>query len=237
MGKGYQDQPSELKNDPETSWICSGTGAKHTAMKYLINHTLSILTSIFLAVCLTGCSTDTEPKTEPGKTEVPAMTAEPAETADTLVVYFSATGNTRSAAEKIALITSADLYEITAEEPYTSDDLNYNDHSSRTSIEQNDKSIRPGISSEDIDLTGYKTVFIGFPIWWGEEPRIMDTFAENHDFEGITVIPFCTSASSGIGRSGTNMAELADSGTWLEGRRFDGAVTEEELSSWIEGIK
>nr|MCR4950245.1 flavodoxin [Solobacterium sp.] len=96
---------------------------------------------------------------------------------------------------------------------------------------------RPAIGSDQIDLSSYTTVFVGYPIWWGEEPRIMDTFAENYSFEGKTVIPFCTSGSSGISRSGKNLAERAGSGTWLDGRRFDGGVSEDTLRSWIEELK
>ena len=116
------------------------------------------------------------------------------------MAYFSATGTTKGVAEKIAAITGGELYEILAAEPYTSDDLNYNDSSSRSTSEQNDKNARPEIGSEDISLEGYTTVYLGFPIWWGEEPRILDTFVEKYSFEGITVIPFCTSGGSGIGQ-------------------------------------
>ena len=152
---------------------------------------------------------------------------------DILVAYFSATGTTKGVAEKIASVTGGDLYEILPAEPYTSDDLDYNDSSSRSTIEQNDKSVRPEIGSEDISLAGYTTIYLGFPIWWGEEPRILDTFAEKYSFEGITVIPFCTSASSGIGRSGSNMEALAGTGTWLDGMRFDGNVSESDLQEFI----
>ena len=169
---------------------------------------------------------------------VPAPSEEPAAAhKEVLVVYFSATGTTKGVAEKIAKITDADLYEIIPAEPYSSADLNYSDRNSRSTKEQNDKSARPAIGSDPIDLSGYKTIYIGFPIWWGEEPRIMDTFVESYDFTGITLIPFCTSASSGIGRSGPNMEALAGSGTWLAGRRFSGSVSESDLRSWIEGLK
>ena len=157
--------------------------------------------------------------------------------ADVLVAYFSATGTTKGVAEKIAAVTGGDLYEILPAEPYTDDDLNYNDSSSRSTSEQNDKTARPEIGSEDISLDGYTTIYLGFPIWWGEEPRILDTFAEKYSFEGITVIPFCTSGGSGIGRSGPNMEALAGTGTWLEGKRFSGSVSEEELKSWIDGLQ
>ena len=154
-----------------------------------------------------------------------------------LVAYFSATGTTKGVAERIAAVTDGDLYEILAAEPYTDDDLNYNDRSSRSTSEQNDKNVRPEIGSEDISLEGYTTIYLGFPIWWGEEPRILDTFVEKYSFEGITVIPFCTSGGSGIGRSGPNMEALAGSGTWLEGKRFSGNVSEADLQSWIDGLK
>ena len=154
-----------------------------------------------------------------------------------LVAYFSATGTTKGVAERIAAVTGGDLYEILAAEPYTDDDLNYNDRSSRSTSEQNDKNARPEIGSEDISLEGYTTIYLGFPIWWGEEPRILDTFVEKYSFEGITVIPFCTSSGSGIGRSGPNMEALAGSGTWLEGKRFSGNVSEADLQSWIDGLK
>ena len=161
----------------------------------------------------------------------------PASHADILVAYFSATGTTRGVAEKIAAVAGGDLYEITAAEPYTAADLNYNDSSSRSTKEQNDKSARPEIGSEDLSLEGYTTLYLGFPIWWGEEPRILDTFVETYSFDGITVIPFCTSGGSGIGRSGPNIEALAGSGTWLEGRRFSAGVSESDLQSWIDGLQ
>ena len=155
----------------------------------------------------------------------------------TLVVYFSVTGNTKSVAEKIASVTGADIYEIKAALEYTDEDINYNDSDSRTSKEQNDSSARPEIGSEEISLDGYSTIYIGYPIWWGEEPRIMDTFAESNNFDGITVIPFCTSGSSGIGRSGQNLADNAGSGNWIEGKRFGGGASEDEIRSWIEDLQ
>ena len=156
---------------------------------------------------------------------------------DILVAYFSATGTTKGVAEKIASVTGGDLYEILAADPYTEDDLNYNDSGSRSTLEQNDKSVRPEIGSNDISMEGYTTIYLGFPIWWGEEPRILDTFVEKYSFEGITVIPFCTSGGSGIGRSGPNMEALAGAGTWLEGKRLSGSVSEADLQAWIDGLQ
>ena len=207
---------------------------------------LSILLTFCLIIGLTACSggsseetADTDIGSEAAATE---QTAE-AESNDsstgnaTLVVYFSATGNTRGVAEKIASITGADIYEIKAAQEYTDADLDWHDSDSRTTHEQNDPSARPEIGSDPVSLEGYTTIYIGYPIWWGEEPRIMDTFVESYDFNGITMIPFCTSSSSGIGRSGQNLADNAGSGNWLEGARFGGGASEDELSTWIDGSK
>ncbi len=207
--------------------------------------TMKALTAILMALGLSACAgtqnnaSSEDPETEPESTPAETETAADNETSggDILVVYFSATGTTKGVAEKIASVTGGSLYEIIPAEPYTDADLNYNDSGSRATKEQNDKTIRPQIASEDISLEGYSTVYLGFPIWWGEEPRIMDTFVEKYSFEGITVIPFCTSGSSGIGHSGANMEALAGSGTWLEGRRFSGSVSEADLASWTEGLK
>ena len=181
--------------------------------------------------------TQTSVNTE-AETDVQTSEEAPAEThADVLVVVFSATGTTKGVAEKIAAIENADLYEIIPAEPYSSADLNWNDSSSRTTKEQNDPSARPEIASEIIDLTGYSTIYIGYPIWWGEEPRIMDTFVESYDFGNITMIPFCTSGGSGIGRSGKNLESNAGSGNWLDGTRHSGSISEDELRTWINGLK
>ena len=153
------------------------------------------------------------------------------------MVYFSMTGTTRGIAEKIAAITGADIYEIKAAQEYTSDDLNYNDSETRATVEQKDPTVRPEIGSDPVSLDGYSTVYIGYPIWWGEEPRIMDTFVESCYFDGKTVIPFCTSGSSSIGNSGKNLAANAGSGNWLDGQRFSGSTTEDELRGWIEGLQ
>lgn len=179
----------------------------------------------------TGAEPAGEPASEPADDN-----DDTAQSGSTLVAVFSATGTTLSVAEKIAAIEGADLYEITAAEPYSSADLNWNDSNSRSTKEQNDKNARPAIGSDPVDLGGYTKIYVGFPIWWGEEPRIMDTFVESYDFGGITMIPFCTSASSGIGRSGQNLAERAGSGNWLEGKRFPGSVSEADLRSWIKGL-
>ena len=174
----------------------------------------------------------TQDVSDPATTDSPDVQTK----TDVLVVFFSATGTTKAVGEKIAAITGADVYEIKPATEYTSADLNWNDSKSRSTKEQNDASARPAIGSETISLAGYKTVYIGYPIWWGEEPRIMDTFVESYNFDGITMIPFCTSGSSGIGSSGKNLENHAGSGTWLDGKRFGAGATEQDVRSWIEGL-
>lgn len=183
---------------------------------------------------------DTEATVTEGSNSSSEETTEPQTTEggkDVLVVYFSATGTTKDVAEKIAKITNGDLYEIVPEQSYTSDDLNWNDKNSRTTKEQNDSKSRPGIASEPVSLEGYKTIYIGYPIWWGEAPRIMDTFVEKYNFDGKTVIPFCTSGGSGVGRSGKILEENAGSGNWLDGKRFGAGPSEDDVRSWISGIQ
>ena len=150
-----------------------------------------------------------------------------------LVVYFSATGTTRGVAEKIAALTDAELVEIVPAQPYTTEDLNYNDRTTRATVEQNTPDVRPEIANE-ISLDGYTTVYLGYPIWWGQAPRILSTFVEGHDFTGITVIPFCTSGGSGAGRTGETLGEQAGSGTFLSSTRFSAGVSEPDLQKWIE---
>ena len=157
--------------------------------------------------------------------------------AKTLVVYFSCTGNTKGAAEPIAQVTGGDLYAITPSQPYSDADLNYNDKSSRSTTEQNDTNARPGIDGTIDNWEQYGTVYVGYPIWWGEEPRIMDTFAEKYDFTGKTVIPFCTSGGSDIGQSGSNLAKLAGgSGRWLSGKRIETGASAGDITAWISGL-
>lgn len=205
---------------------------------------LLILLSLCLIIGMTACSGSNTSDEAAGTDDESAVSekqtgeAEGSDSGkDTLVVYFSVTGNTKGVAEKIADITGADIYEIKAAEEYTSEDIDYDDSDSRTTREQNDSSARPEIGSDIISLEGYSTIYIGYPIWWGQEPRIMDTFAESYDFDGITVIPFCTSGSSDIGQSGKNLADNAGSGNWLEGKRFAGGASEDEIRTWIDGLQ
>ena len=169
--------------------------------------------------------------------EVNAVSEQNAEpTSHILVVYFSATGTTKGVAEKLAEGLSADLYEIVPEEPYTDADLNYNDRRSRTSVETDDPACRPAIAGKLPDLTAYDTVFIGYPIWWGDTPRIVSNFVENVDLTDKTMAVFFTSGSSGLGRSMKHLEQQSGAGTWLEGKRFTSRTTAEELVSWAEGL-
>lgn len=176
-------------------------------------------------------SPEETPETEPAETSGP-------ETAGSriLVAYFSATGNTEGAAQKLAEGLGADLYEIVPEIPYTSEDLNYSDSSSRSSVEMNDPDARPGISGAVENMEQYDVVLLGYPIWWGEAPRIMNTFIESYDFSGKTLAAFCTSASSGFGRSDSALREAADSSTWLDGIRFFSSASAEEILEWANGL-
>lgn len=156
---------------------------------------------------------------------------------NTLVAYFSATGNTKKIAEYIAAYTGADSYDITPAIPYTTEDLNYSNSSCRANQEQNDASCRPEISGSVENMDNYDVVYIGYPIWWGEEPRIIDTFLESYDFSDKIVIPFCTSGSSSIAASENRIANLGVSiGNQLPGKRFSGSASEKSVSDWISTL-
>lgn len=154
-----------------------------------------------------------------------------------LVAYFSVTKHTKSIAEYISEYTGATLYEIVSETPYTDADINYGDKSSRTSLEQNDPNARPAIASTIEDIEQYDIIYLGYPIWWGEAPKIMYTFLEGAQIKvSTTIIPFCTSASSGMGTSATNLKEAAPSLNWLEGRRFAIGAEKSAVTEWIDSL-
>ena len=162
--------------------------------------------------------------------------AEPA--GNILVVYFSATGNTETAANYIAEATGADVFVLEPVEPYTDEDLNWNDENSRVVYEHDNPDDRAVALVADTveNWDQYDTVFIGYPIWWGIAAWPVDTFVAAKDFTGKTVIPFCTSSSSGLGESGTLLAELAGTGEWLEGTRFSSRVTAEDVQAWLDEL-
>lgn len=149
-----------------------------------------------------------------------------------LVAYFSCTGNTKAVAEKIAELTGGELYEIVPSEPYTSSDLNYNNNSSRANREMNDPAARPGIAESDLDISEYDTVIIGYPIWWGTMPRIINTFLDTYDLSGKTVLPFCTSGGSGISSSVSDIKSAEPDATVTEGLRASGA-NDRNLEGWL----
>ncbi len=167
-----------------------------------------------------------------------APSDEPSEGGKTLVVVYSASGNTKAVAEYIVSATGADLFEITPTEPYTDADLNWTDPDSRVSREHDDESLRNvELTSTSVDnWADYDKVFIGYPIWWGIAAWPTDTFVKANDFTGKTVIPFCTSSTSGIGSSGTLLAEMAGTGNWLEGQRFQSRADESTVKDWVDGL-
>lgn len=155
-----------------------------------------------------------------------------------LVVYYSATGSTKAVAETIANTAGADLFEITPVDPYTSDDLDWTDDSSRVSVEHNDESKRdvPLTVTTPDNWANYDTVFIGYPIWWGIAAWPVNNFVKGNDFSGKTVIPFCTSASSGLGQSGELLADMAGTGDWQKGERFSSGASSSNVESWVKGL-
>ena len=159
-------------------------------------------------------------------------------TGKTLVGYFSATGTTEGVAQTIADTVGADLFEVVPSDPYTSDDLNWTNNDSRVSREHNDEGLR-AVALESTDVDGwddYDTVFIGYPIWWGIAAWPMSSFVAVNDFTGKTIIPFCTSTSSGISQSGELLAELAGTGSWLDGQRFSRGSSEADIASWVNSL-
>ena len=220
-------------------------------MKKLFSMLLALTMAVSLAACGAGTAGDpqeSQPGSAPSVSEPPASTEPeptpapteetPSEeaTPSTLVAYFSATGNTEGVAEHLQAILDADLYEIVPAEPYSDDDLNYNVSDCRANREQNDPDARPAVDGSVENMDGYDVIFLGYPIWWGEAPRIISTFLESYDFSGKTIVPFCTSASSGMGGSAENLAALAADTAWLEGARFAPGTSQEEVAAWVDGL-
>ncbi|MCR5552144.1 MAG: NAD(P)H-dependent oxidoreductase [Oscillospiraceae bacterium] len=152
----------------------------------------------------------------------------------TLVAYFSASGVTARLAQKLAAVTDADLFEIVPETPYTAADLDWTNKASRSSVEMNDPTSRPAVASRAADLSRYDRIFVGFPIWWYTAPTIVNTFLEQYDLTGKTVVPFATSGMSPIGRSAADLRPSAKGAQVLDGRRFSADVPDAELRQWAE---
>ena len=218
----------------------------------------ALLLSVVLVLGLAACGSANKPASSTTQPETSAPTEQPAtvpsessstaptesepetqpETGKTLVVYYSASGNTERVAKDIAEAAGADLFEIVPTELYTSDDLNWTNPDSRVSREHDDESLRdvPLTTTEVSDWDSYDTVFIGYPIWWGIAAWPVDTFVKNNDFNGKTVIPFATSSSSGMGQSGSLLADMAGTGDWQEGQRFSSGVSSDDVQSWVNGL-
>ena len=209
----------------------------------------SIIMSILLIVSLTACGSQnadhsggqsgTLENLQSGSGNAEAeMPSNEASGKKTLVVYYSATENTKKAAEHIASVTGGDLFELVPVKPYSREDLNWNDENSRVVYEYEHPAERKvaltTVTVDNFDI--YDTVFIGYPIWWGIAAWPVNGFIEANDFTAKTVIPFCTSASSGLGDSGKLLKEAAGTGNWLEGKRFSSGVSETEVSEWIQNL-
>ena len=218
----------------------------------------ALLLSVVLVLSLAACGSANKPASSTTQPETSAPTEQPTtepsesssttptesepetqpETGKTLVVYYSASGNTERVAKDIAEAAGADLFEIVPTEVYTSDDLDWTNPDSRVSREHDDESLRdvPLTTTEVPDWDSYDTVFIGYPIWWGIAAWPVDTFVKNNDFTGKTVIPFATSSSSGMGQSGSLLADMAGTGEWQEGQRFSSGVSSDDVQSWVNGL-
>lgn len=155
-----------------------------------------------------------------------------------LVVYYSATGNTKEAADFIAAATGADTFELEPAKPYSDEDLNWTDENSRVVYEHDNPDARQMelVTATPTEWESYDTIFIGYPIWWGIAAWPVDAFIKANDFTGKTVVPFCTSASSGLGESGKLLEEMAGTGNWLEGERFSSGVSERDVKAWVESL-
>ena len=210
----------------------------------------ALLLSVVLALSLAACGSANKPASSTTQPETSAPTEQPEssstapaesepetqpETGKTLVIYYSASGNTARVANDFAEASGADLFEIVPTEVYTSEDLNWTNPDSRVSREHDDESLRdvPLTTTEVPDWDSYDTVFIGYPIWWGIAAWPVDTFVKNNDFTGKTVIPFATSSSSGMGQSGSLLADMAGTGEWQEGQRFSSGVSSDDVQSWV----
>lgn len=198
---------------------------------------ICLLLSAVFAFSLTACgNTESEKSNNADKSQTSSAAQNTQNGKKTLVVYFSATGSTRSVAEKIADITGADIFEVVPKKPYSDDDLNWSDDNSRVSREHDNESLRNvelDTATPD-NFEQYDTVYIGYPIWWGIAAWPINGFVKTNNFADKTVIPFCTSASSGLGDSAKLLAELSNGGNWKTGERFSSGASAEEISKWVD---
>lgn len=189
------------------------------------------LLSVAMILALAACGSSGDSKSTTSKADNPKDTK-------AIVVYFSATGNTEAVAKYIADDLNADTFQLTPKEPYTDADLDWNQEGSRVNKEHEDESLQTVLLEKDTpeNWDEYDTVFIGYPIWWGDAAWPVNEFVKNSDFTGKTVIPFATSASSGLGDSGSNLAKMAGTGTWKDGKRFESGASQESVTDWVNGL-
>ena len=225
-----------------------------------MKRTLNIILGILTAVSLSACGNTASDTASAGISEKAAVSEEAVQTdgsetesetetssdtvseeteaggSGTAVVYFSATGNTADIAEKLADALSADIYEIIPAEPYSADDLDYNNDSCRANTEMNDDSARPAIENDLSDAAAHDTIFIGYSIWWGTSPKIINTFMETYDLSGKTVYTFCTSGGSGIGQSVSSLQSTYPEVNIIGGNRFGSDSSEDDIRTWLNEI-
>lgn len=190
---------------------------------------LSILFIFIIIISFTGC---TKSKTVPKEND--NLSNEPT-TTKSIVLYFSATNNTKEVAQKIKNITDSDITEIIPKQKYTSEDLNYNNDNCRANKEQNSNTSRPEIANT-LKLDNYQTIYLGYPIWWGKEPKIILTLLDNYNLEGKTIIPFCTSGGSSIETSVNNIRNYNPKLNVLEGKKFNPNDSEETIKNWLQTL-
>lgn len=207
---------------------------------------LSLLLAAAMVLTMAACGTanaGNDAADEP-KNDVTTDTVNPAPAEETpestgnkvLVAYFSATGHTKTIAEYLQAALDADLYEIVPQEPYTDADLDWMDKKSRSTIEMNAPKSRPAIAGQVADMVQYDTVFVGFPIWWGQAPKIVYTFLESYDLSGKTIVPFCTSGGSGMGGEDILKAACSKDTKWLPGKRLSSRESAASVQKWVESL-
>ncbi len=202
----------------------------------------ALMTALALACALTACGGPGTQSNPDQSTPPASSTPEAGESGEqtveggVLVAYFSATGNTEGIAQHLQSVLDADLYEIVPEVPYTDEDLNYSNDSCRANQEQNDPAARPAITGTLEQPENYDVVFLGYPIWWGQAPKVIYTFLERCDFGDATIVPFCTSGSSSIGSSADALHELTENAQWLDGQRFDSGAGQDEVAQWVDSL-
>lgn len=210
-------------------------------MRGTMKKMITMLIAAALMLTLAACGSNADRSSDGAASDSIVQTGEPdgESGSKALVVYFSATGNTKAVAETIAGLLEADIYEIVPEQPYTDDDLNYNDRSTRATAEQNDPDARPAISGSIENLAQYDVIYVGYPIWWGDMPRILYTFFDTYDLTGKTIAPFCTSGGSGLSGTPKTIENLETGADVLDGLHVGSSAAgnaEDEVTEWLGSI-